>query len=55
MLTFTLVSFPEKRVLGEVREKAGVQLGCAWIHAGDVAVVQNVSSGKESGRRLRAL
>lgn len=48
MLTFTLVLFPEKCLLGEVREKAGIQLGDTWIRSGDVTVMPNVSSGKKT-------
>lgn len=58
LLIFTLVLFPEKCLLGEVREEIGVQLGCTWVHTGGIAVmpnVWNVSSGKKSLRRLRAL
>lgn len=39
---------PRKYLLGEVREKAGMQLGCTWIHTGDVAVMSDVWSGKKS-------
>lgn len=48
MLTCTLVLFPEKYLLGEVREKAGMQQGCTYIHIGDVAVMSDVWSGKKS-------
>lgn len=33
-----------------------MQLGCTWIHTGDVAVMTDVASGKKkSGSKLRAL